>query len=342
MAREKAVLVGAGSISGAWFGPLLQEKVDVVGIVDLSLKRAKDRAAQYELDCETGTHLKAVLRRTRPDFVVDCTVPEAHCEVTCTALRAGCHVIGEKPMAGSMAEARRMVKTARQTRKMYMVSQSYRWAANQAMVSKLLTARKVLGPLNTVNCDFYLCRHDLTFRARMPSPLIVDMSIHHFDLCRYMTGLDPVAVYAEEYDPKGSWYTGDVAAMAVFEMTGGVRFCYRGSWCAEGASTGWNGLWRFVGRKGTIVWPGDELPFGRVGAGKPTKHKWYTKTKELKIPTPRMPYWGMHGALREMLAYFRTGKKPQTPCEDNIRSLAMVHAVVESARKGRRVPVRAM
>jgi len=36
----------------------------------------------------------------------------AHCKVTCTALRAGCHVIGEKPMAASMAEARKMVKTS--------------------------------------------------------------------------------------------------------------------------------------------------------------------------------------------------------------------------------------
>ncbi len=48
----------------------------------------------------------------------------------------------------------------------------------------------------------------------------------------------------------------------------------------------------------------------------------------------------MHGALREMLRFLRTGRTPQTECHDNIKSLAMVLAAIESARKGRRVPVR--
>ncbi|NPV80162.1 MAG: hypothetical protein HPY52_07775 [Firmicutes bacterium] len=48
---------------------------------------------------------------------------------------------------------------------------------------------------------------------------------------------------------------------------------------------------------------------------------------------------GMHGALREMLNYLRTGEKPQTECHDNIKSLAMVFSAIESARKGQRVMV---
>ncbi len=342
MAKEKAVLVGAGSISVCWFDPLVKEKIDIVGVVDLDLDRAKGRIQQYELDGEASDNLKATLKKTRPDFGVDCTVPEAHCAVTCTALRAGCHVVGEKPMAAGMAEARRMVKTARQTRKMYMVSQSRRWQANEATVATLVAGKQVLGALNTVNCDFFLPRHDKGFRARMPSPLIVDMSIHHFDLIRFMTGLDPVAVYAKEYSPKGSWYKGDVAAVAVFEMTRGVVFTYRGSWCSEGFATSWNGNWRIIGDKGTLLYEYDQIPCGHVAVGKPSKDVWYNTFKDLKVSASKMPYGGMHGALRELLAYIRTGKRPQTHCADNIKSLAMVHAVVESARKGRRVPVRAL
>lgn len=52
------------------------------------------------------------------------------------------------------------------------------------------------------------------FRDKMPSPLILDMAIHHFDLARYMSGADPVAVYAKEFNPAGSWYKGDVSATA--------------------------------------------------------------------------------------------------------------------------------
>ena len=43
MAKERAVVVGAGGISGAWFPPLLAEKIDVAGVVDLNLKVAKNR-----------------------------------------------------------------------------------------------------------------------------------------------------------------------------------------------------------------------------------------------------------------------------------------------------------
>jgi hypothetical protein len=48
----------------------------------------------------------------------------------------------------------------------------------------------------------------------------------------------------------------------------------------------------------------------------------------------------MHGALHEMLAFLRTGKVPQTECHDNIKSLAMVFAAMESSRKGKRIPVK--
>ena len=337
MARERAVVVGAGGISGAWFPRLADEKVDVVGVVDLDLDRAGKRVAQYGLTCPIGSDLKKMLRLTRPDFVVDLTVPEAHCQVTCTALKAGCHVVGEKPMASSMAEARKMVRTAEATGKMYMVSQSRRWDKRHEVVQRMLAGGKV-GPLTTINCDFYIGAHFGGFRAEMPSPLILDMAIHHFDLARFMTGADPVAVYAKEFNPAGSWYAGDVAASCIFEMTGGVIFTYRGSWCSEGCDTSWNGDWRFIGRKGTLMYEHDQEPHGEVPAQK-TGGLILAK-KPIAPRKPRVKYGGMHGALREMLAYLRTGKQPQTHCQDNIKSLAMVFAVIESNKKARRVPIR--
>jgi len=338
MARAKAVVVGAGGISGAWFVPLIYEKIDIAAVVDVRLDAAKKCCEYYDLDCETSTDLKSTLKRTQPDFVVDLTVPEAHASVTCTALRAGCHVIGEKPMASSMAEARRMVRTAEQTGKLYMVSQSRRWERKHESIRRAI-ARAKLGHLTTANCDFYIGAHFSGFRAKMPSPLILDMAIHHFDLARLMTAKDPVAVYAMEFNPKGSWYKGDAAASCVFEMTDGVVFTYRGSWCAEGCSTSWHGDWRLVGERGTIVYERDEPPRGETVA---SKGGWQRGMKPLTLPKPALEYSGMHGALREMLTFLRTGKKPQTECHDNIKSLAMVFAAIESARKRRRIPVRVM
>ena len=338
MARERAVVCGAGGISGAWFPPLKHEKVEIVGVVDLSTKAAKGAVERYGLDCEASNDLKATLKKTKPDFVCDLTVPEAHCAVTCTALKAGCHVVGEKPMANSMAEARKMVRTAEATGKMYMVSQSRRWDLTHERVRRTVTGGKV-GTLTTINCDFYIGAHFGGFRDRMPSPLILDMAIHHFDLARFITGEDPVAVYAREFNPKGSWHKGDVSASCIFEMTSGVVFTYRGSWCAEGCHTSWNGDWRFIGDKGTLLYDHDQEPNGQIVAGKDGLTR---DLKDVKVPAATMKYGGMHGALREMLRFLRTGKPSQCECRDNIKSLAMVFAVIESSKKGRRIPVRVM
>jgi len=338
MARERAVVVGAGGISPAWFDPLIAEKVDIAGVVDVALGRARDRVRQFDLDCPAWADLRAALAGTRPDFVVDLTVPEAHCQVTCRALGAGCHVIGEKPMASSMAEARRMVRAAERTGRLYMVSQSRRWEGYHDAVRRMIAGGKI-GRLTAVNCDFYIGAHFDGFRSRMPSPLILDMAIHHFDLARFMAGVDPVAVYAEEFSPAGSWYRGDAAASCIFEMSGGVVFTYRGSWCAEGCRTSWNGDWRFIGDRGTLIYEQDKAPAGEVAVG---KVRFIRDTRAVKPLKPRVRYTGMHGALREMLAFLRTGRTPQTECRDNIKSLAMVFSAIRSSRLRRRVPIRTL
>jgi len=333
MADETAVVVGAGGISRAWFPPLKEETVNVLAVVDLALERAEERITEYELDAEASTDLGAILAKHQPDFVVDLTVPEAHCDVTCRALEAGCHVVGEKPMAAGMDEARKMVAASEATGKMYMVSQSRRWDPQHERMTRVVQGGD-LGALTTVNCDFYLGAHFGGFRDEMPSPLILDMSIHHFDLARFMSGVDPVAVYALEFNPKGSWYAGDVAASCIFEMADGVMFTYRGSWCAEGCHTSWNGNWRMVGVNGTLLYENDADPRGQLIAG---DEGFSLPLKELTVPKPDMPQTGMHGGLCEMLHFLRTGEMPQTECHDNIKSLAMVFGAMESSMRGERV-----
>jgi len=329
------VVVGAGGISGSWFPALVHEEVDVLAVVDLRVEAARRRIAEFDLDAEASDDLKAVLEHARPDFVVDLTAPAAHCEVTCTALAAGCHVIGEKPMAASMDEARRMVRAAEDADRLYMVSQSRRWDPRHEVLRRMV-AGGTIGALTTLNCDFYLGAHFGGFRDEMESPLILDMAIHHFDLARYLAGADAEAVYAHEFNPKGSWYAGDAAASCVFEMTGGVVFTYRGSWCAEGCGTSWNGTWRLIGDRGTLLYENDQEPRGQVVAG---DEGFFRPLEDVEVPQPRIEYTGMHGALREMLRYLRTGEVPQTECHDNIKSLAMVFAATDSSRHGRRMPV---
>jgi predicted dehydrogenase len=164
------------------------------------------------------------------------------------------------------------------------------------------------------------------------------MAIHHFDLARCFTGADALNVYAKEFNPAGSWYRGAAAAECLFELTGGVVFSYRGSWCAQGFPTSWNGSWRLVGERGTLLYEADRPPRAELVSGR----KGFTRrVREVRVPVPAMEATAWHGALREMLGCLRTGRRPQTDCRDNLKSLAMVFAALESSRRGRRVPVRA-
>ena len=61
MAQTRALVVGAGSISECWFPPLIAEKVNVVGIVDINLQAAQNRAQEFNIPAETGTDLKAMV-----------------------------------------------------------------------------------------------------------------------------------------------------------------------------------------------------------------------------------------------------------------------------------------
>lgn len=230
-----------------------------------------------------------------------------------------------------------MVKAAEESGKLYMVSQSRRWDTKHERVRRTVASGQ-LGNITTICCDFFLGAHFGGFRDEMDSPLILDMAIHHFDLCRFMTGVDPLAVYAKEFNPKGSWYRGDVSSSCIFEMTDGVVFTYRGSWCAEGCHTSWNGDWRIIGDRGTLLYDHDQEPTGQIVAdlNDPGFHR---PLGELAIDDTVVEKGGMRGGLCEMLAWLREGRRPQTECHDNIKSLAMVFGATESAKLGQRVAI---
>jgi predicted dehydrogenase len=338
--RLRAVMVGCGGMSRAWLSAAQQmDDLEVVGLVDIVEDQACKRAEEFELRTAlVGSDLKAVLARVGADVVFDCTVPEAHTEVTLTALRKGCHVLGEKPMADSMANARRAVRAAEKAGKIYAVIQNRRYMENIRRLRRLL-ASGAIGQLTTVNCDFYIGAHFGGFRDRMEHVLLLDMAIHTFDQARLLTGADPVSVYCREWNPAGSWYDHDAAAVALFELSGGVVYTYRGSWCAEGLNTSWESQWRMIGSEGSVTWDGGE----GITAQKVAKRGgFFSEMEALEIPLldPQERIGGHAGLIREFVDCVKQGKTPETVCTDNIKSLAMVFGAIESARKGRSVPIR--
>ncbi len=163
------------------------------------------------------------------------------------------------------------------------------------------------------------------------------MAIHAFDTARYLSGADPVSVYCEEFNPPWSWYRGSACATAIFELTGGVRFIYRGSWCSEGHHTDWDCEWRAAGPHGSAVWKGgDAVPVADIVV----RRSGFLPETELRpgevVPAPA----GIAGSLQDFLRALDTGATPMGECHDNIKSLAMVFGAIASAGSGERVSCR--
>lgn len=325
---------------GKGWGKNLKQHGDLAtlaGWVDLRDGAAAAAADELELSgVATGTDLAKLIADIRPDFVIDVTIPEAHRDVTVMALNAGVPVLGEKPMAHSMEAAREMIAASERSGKLYMVSQSRRYDARlQAFREQIATN---LGTVGILNADFYIGAHFGGFRDEMDSVLLLDMAIHSFDQARYLLGdADPVSVYCEEFNPSWSWYKGAASASALFEMAGGVRFTYRGSWCAEGLMSSWECDWRAVGANGTAKWDGTGAPVVQTVLESGGFHSKMNEAKTAEVQ-PDVP-GGIAGSLRDFLHALKTGATPMGECHDNVKSLAMVFAAIESAKTGQRVPV---
>ena len=331
----RALLVGAGGMGREWAKNLAAHPdVAIAGWVDLRPDAAAQSAHELGIAVgSTGTDVARALAELRPDFLVDVTIPEAHHDVTLMALSAGVPVLGEKPMANSMQQARAMVAASERAGKLYMVSQSRRYNAQLQAMRRLIGEQ--IGELGILNADFYIGAHFGGFRDEMPSPLILDMAIHTFDAARFLSGADPIAVYCEQFNPPWSWYRGAASATAIFEMSGGMRYTYRGSWCAEGRFTSWEGEWRAVGARGSATWDGQNPPIAEVVA---TPSGFISEVELRTTPVAEIAL-GIAGSLRDFLHALESGTTPMGECHDNIKSLAMVFGAIESAATGRRVKI---
>ena len=336
----RVVLVGCGGMSRTWTRVSKDaDDIDLVGFVDINEEAAITRADDYgSKDAVTGTDLAKILDETNPDAVFDCTVPEVHTSVALEAFSHGCHVMSEKPMADSMDNARKAAKAADEAGKIYSIIQNRRYDPNIRRLARTLR-EGAIGNLTTVNCDFYIGAHFGGFRDHMPHVLLLDMAIHTFDAARLISGADPVSVYCKEWNPAGSWYDQDASAVAIFEMTGGVVYTYRGSWCSEGVNTTWECDWRIIGKKGSITWDGAEKFRGqRVSRSGEFRSDYEDITVPNSNPSDRTG--GHKGLIHEFVDCIQKDGNPETSHTDNIKSLAMVFGAIESAESGSPVPIR--
>ena len=336
------VLVGCGAMSRHWLDAVRQiDGLAIVGLVDLDAERAQARAREYDLSgAVIGTSLDAVLDQTRPEAVFDVVVPAARRGVALSAFAHNCHLLTEKPLADSPENARAIVEAARQAGRVHAVVPNRRYVTNVRRIRRFLDSGAI-GAATSIHADFFVAPHFGGFREEMAHVLLLDMAIHTFDAARYMAAGEPASVYCQEWEPANSWYRQGSSASAVIDFGGGKVFTYAGSWCADGFRTSWEGSWRIVAERGSLIWDGHDLLKAEVVV--PGRDGIFDKTQPIEVPPldPADRVGGHLGIIRDFMHAIETGTEPETRGADNIKSLAMVFSAIESAEIGRRVAISA-
>jgi predicted dehydrogenase len=101
-------LVGVGAISGAYLKTFERlEAVSLVAVADIDTARAEARAAEYGV---RALSVDELVQDPEVDLVLNLTIPAAHAEIALKAIGAGKDVYGEKPLAASLPDARRIIE----------------------------------------------------------------------------------------------------------------------------------------------------------------------------------------------------------------------------------------
>lgn len=162
-------------------------------------------AGQYDW-AESATDWHSVLERDDIDIVDVCVPGHLHAEVAIAALEAGKHVIAEKPLANTLAEAEKMVATARTARERgvhSMVGFNYRRVPALDLARQHVAAGRI-GEVRQVRVSYlqdWLADADapMTWRLRRElagSGALGDLASHAVDQVRYLTGHEVSAVNA--------------------------------------------------------------------------------------------------------------------------------------------------
>lgn len=156
----KVGVLGAGNIATSRHIPAFQRHEDtrVVTVYDRNDDRTEAAAAEYDLFAADGP--EAVYRQS--DLVSICTPPSTHLELATDAMRAGCHVLCEKPMAMTEREAEEMISVSEAEDRVLSVVHSFLYKKSIRKVDRLIDS----GELGTVLRTYMLKPESTEKRAK--------------------------------------------------------------------------------------------------------------------------------------------------------------------------------
>ena len=344
----RVIQVGTGGMGARWCMDFLPPHVEaglieVVAAVDTNpevLANAREGLGLSEAQCYTD--VQQAFDENPADFCTVVVPPYSHEEIVDQAVAHDLHVLSEKPIADTLVASVRIADKVTKAGKKMAVTMSHRFNQYKTTMRESLRSGRC-GDLNYLVFRFtqearQLGSWGLGFRYEMDDPLLVEGSVHHLDILADLAGANCDTIYARTWNPAWSEFAGDAQALVTMEFENGVRTTYEGSKVNAVGLDGWGREYtRAECEDATLVLGQDRLtcfPFDRTGNAR-IKAEGHGDT----VPWLEQPAWGHVWLIEKFVRWLEGGEAMETNVIDNLQSVALVTAAIESSRTGQPVKV---
>ncbi len=192
----KVAILGTGNIAAAHIRGYLTfpERCRIIALVDIETEKAHSRNKEFGLNAAVYPDIDALLANEKVDMVSICTPPFTHRDLTVRSMKAGVHVLCEKPMASSLEECDDMLEAQKASGALLSV------VTNNRFLTPVMALRKVLesalaGRVLQATVNSYWWRgfvyYDLWWRGTWEKEgggCTLNHGVHHMDLFQWLMG----------------------------------------------------------------------------------------------------------------------------------------------------------
>jgi predicted dehydrogenase len=324
-------VIGCGGITQSHLQAYRNGGFHVVAFCDHTLAKAEKRRDEFFPEAAVTTDYKELLKREDIAVIDITTHPAVRTPLIEEALQAGKHVLSQKPFVLDLDTGRRLVQMADHLKLKLAVNQNGRWAPHFSYMSEAIRAG-LIGEVSTVDFTLHWDHHWILGTAfeEVNHLVLYDFAIHWFDIATLFFGdRHATKVYAAAQRSRGQRARPPFLAHAAVEFPNGQATLVCNADCAFGQED----RTTVIGTRGTLRSVGPSLTEQRVhlhtsaGSASPDlEGSWFPD--------------GFQGAMGELLCSIEDDREPLNSARENLRSLGLCLAALESAERQEAVEIR--
>ena len=337
-----------GAAGDAAYGHLLgmqaDDRAELVAVWDLNTAKVAERAKQFGI-ASVCSSLDELLAMPEVDAVVIATPDHLHGQHAVAALRAGKHVLCEKPTSTTRADAARIVEAQRESGKVFLGGHVYHFRPDYQLLAKAYQDGDI-GTAFLVEGDYvsnlnYLYgeqgRTPWRSDATNPQDIMIGGGCHPLGLMRWVLQDEVVEVSAFSNHLAEPLLPADDCYVAILKFGSGAV----GRLCAASGSRGHvpdGGYIKVRGTNGSLWNSAMYRDDNEYHSPWPIRDFAYeTQNHSAKVRVPQAHHWGEQA--EHFLDCIEGTAEPMTSALDSARVIAALTACVESARTGQTVLV---